>query len=537
MVESSNSFESARIMVVDDHVPAVEMMYRLLSNHGYTVYKAYNGKDGLEQALEYLPDLILLDVMMPEMNGFEVLEQLHQDPRTAQIPVIFITAKDTPHDIEQGLLRGAADYIPKPAEPRELIARVHSKIEAKRLRDTLQRRTDDLETLLRFTNALNSHLNRQEALYLVVDFMAQYGHEFVCVDYRTDADEIYFLSDEAVFDKSNLKQMIEMSYQALQTGSGTYSWHDKLFGVSLPIQVDSRLVGVICVANNHPIGEHHVLLLNSMAQQASLALKNVELYELKANYALELERTVAERTQKLMSAQELLIRSEKLASVGRLASAIAHEINNPLTPVVLNLEYMVEDIKNNQPITVDAVDIQVMYHSAERIKRIVERILQFIRKGKENTPTLSSIKVQDIFSTLISLTRHYFQKTNVHVEVHIQDGLPSIYGNSDQLEQVFLNMMLNAQDAMPNGGTLTLAAESHGGYVIICIKDTGTGIQPDVLAHLFEPFASTKAENGSGLGLFISHEIISNHHGKIRVSSEVGVGTQFCIDLPIAPVE
>ena len=242
-------------------------------------------------------------------------------------------------------------------------------------------------------------------------------------------------------------------------------------------------------------------------------------------------------THNLVSAHELLVRSEKLSSLGRLASAIAHEINNPLTPVVLNLEYMVEDIKNNQPITIDAVDIQVMYHSAERIKRIVERILQFIRKGKENTPTLSPIKVQSIFSTLISLTRHYFQKSNIQVEVQMEDGLPAIYGNSDQLEQVFLNMMLNAQDAMPSGGTLTLAAESHNESIIICIKDTGTGIQPDVLEHLFEPFASTKVENGSGLGLFISHEIIASHNGEIRVSSEVGVGTQFCIHLPTAPTE
>lgn len=535
MISYMGKNNTASILVIDDHVPAVEMMNRLLTNQGYVVYKAYNGHDGLEQAVAHIPDLILLDVMMPEMNGFEVLEHLQQDPRTAQIPVIFITAKDTPADIEQGLSLGAVDYIPKPAEPRELLARARSKIEAKRLRDILQQRTQDLETLLAFSNSLNAHLNRQEVLQLVVEFITQYGYRFVSVYYGTDREQMRFVNDETVFDPLTLSSMLDTAYHNLHVSGSIYLWQNKLFSASIAIYIDERIVGMICVADEKPIEEHSILLLSSMAQQASLALKNAELYELKANYALELERMVAERTQKLVSAQELLIRAEKLASVGRLASAIAHEINNPLTPVVLNLEAMVEDIKNNHPVKIDPVDIEVMYHSAERIRRIVQRILQFIRKGKENSPPLVEIHIQDIFTTLLSLTRLYFEKSRIKVQVDIEEDLPAIYGNPDQLEQVFLNMMLNAQDAMPNGGVLTLSAARQQNSVVVCIADTGVGIAPEVKERLFEPFVSTKlTETGSGLGLFISHEIIQNHHGEIRVNSELGVGTQFYITLPAA---
>ena len=169
MVEKPNN---ALVLVVDDHFPAADMMKRLFTVHDYRVVCSYSGEDALVQAQRLQPDLILLDVMMPGMNGFEVLKVLREQDATVHIPTILVTAKDTPSDIEYGLNLGADDYLTKPVEPRELLARVRSKIESRRLREALQRRTTDLEALLRVAEELNNTLRVEELEQLVAYIFA-----------------------------------------------------------------------------------------------------------------------------------------------------------------------------------------------------------------------------------------------------------------------------------------------------------------------------------------------------------------------------
>ncbi|RMG89095.1 MAG: hypothetical protein D6712_02370 [Chloroflexi bacterium] len=261
-----------------------------------------------------------------------------------------------------------------------------------------------------------------------------------------------------------------------------------------------------------------------------MALRNAELYKIQANYAMHLEDMVAERTKELEAAQQLLIRSEKLASVGRLAASIAHEINNPLMPIQINLEHMLEDIEDGVPVSPS--DIQETLSSVERIRKIVNQLLSFTRKPTMSEGEATLLDISEVIENIIGLNRKFFEKSGVQVVVDIP-SLPRVYGSRYQLEQVFMNLALNAAAAMPDGGTLTFKAWQEEDEIVIETTDTGIGIPPDMIDRIFEPFISSK-EDGTGLGLFISYGIIQNHQGSITVNSAVGKGTTFTIRLPIS---
>lgn len=528
------------VLIVDDHRPAADMIGRLFSSHNYRVLCIYHGQEALEKARTLQPSLVLLDVMMPDMNGFEVLQALRADPRTTHIPAIMVTAKDDPSDVEYGLGLGADDYLAKPIEPRELLARSRSKIESYQLREVLQRRTRDLEALLRVSEALTTHLEIDDLqmliLHLLLDLFPCQAAWILCrvEDHAPSAFICYRQEAPQPFDMDTGRVQ-----KILGTGEGPYQWgYDKHKGIlpspggmAAPLVYSNRWLGALGLVSTQAYDDDAMRLFEGVAQQAALALRNAELYSLEVRHAETLEATVEERTQALRSAQQLLIRSEKLASIGRLAAGIAHEINNPLLPIIINLELMVEDLQDGTQIELQAV--QETLHSARRISRTVERLLQFTRRRQVDAPDMQVLHIGSVIENVIGLTQRYFQQDSI--EVHVASSLeqaPYVYGNKDQLEQVFLNVMLNAKAAMSPGGHLTITIHQSHTDVCMAFTDTGTGIPADMLDKIFEPFYTTK-DNGSGLGLFISHEIIHNHNGRIDVQSEVGKGTTITLCLPI----
>ncbi|MDQ7024837.1 MAG: response regulator [Anaerolineae bacterium] len=527
----------SRILVVDDHIPAAEMVSRLFEVRGFETICAFSGAEALEQAQKHIPDLILLDVMMPDMDGYDVLEALRGNPATHKIPVIFITAKDDAADIEEGLRLGADDYIPKPVKPRELIARAKSKIEAYRLRENLEQKTTDLEALLRFSEALNNHLEVDELLdlilYLVLDLVPSHSAIIYHMSENKDIIETRVKSkdthDEVDIDVDALKAYFSQHTDAVQWQSSTQtSFSSSDTGMAAGLRHGEQMHGMLLVLADKPFEENHLRLFENIGRQTTMALRNAELYAVKVNYAERLEEMVEERTAELGAAQELLVRAEKLASVGRLAAGIAHEINNPLMPIRVNLELMREDVEENREVSIQ--DIDETLRSVSRISRIVERLQQFTRKSGDKAPIMESLKIVDIVEDVISLSGSYIRNSGIKVDVNLHETA-QIYGNRDQLEQVFLNIILNAHAAMQAGGTLTIDSTIEAQNLIVRFADTGTGIASDILGKIFEPFVSSK-ENGSGLGLFISYGIIENHNGQIHVESEVGKGTVFTLALP-----
>lgn len=528
------------ILVVDDHRPAAEMISRLFEKNNYRTDIVHSGQEALDYARQTQPAIILLDIMMPGMNGFEVLEALRQQRTTEDIPVIFITAKDDASDVAQGLQLGADDYVTKPVRPRELLARVNSKLEAHALREALKQRTTDLEALLRVSEELNNHLNIDELqdliLYLVLDLLPadaaltgrlnESGH-LMSPHMVSKSDDP--LDAEAILQE--LLPYLDKSGKAIIWQADELQPAPEKTGMALGFWHGDELHGALVILGVSAYDTHQQRLFEGIGRQATLALRNAELYAVKVNYANHLEEMVEERTAELQSAQELLIRSEKLASVGRLSAGIAHEINNPLQPIIINMEVLLEEFEEANMSETYISDIKKTLTSARRIRRIVERLLQFTRRRGDNTPEMEHLSLNAIIDNVLNLSETYIRKSGITIET---DLVPDIYihGNRDQLEQVFLNLVLNARNAMNKGGSLTIESRLFDNTVQLRFIDTGHGIAPDILNQIFEPFISTR-EDGSGLGLFVSHEIIQNHSGSIEVESEVGKGTTFTVTLPV----
>ncbi|MFO8085186.1 MAG: ATP-binding protein [Desulfobacterales bacterium] len=225
--------------------------------------------------------------------------------------------------------------------------------------------------------------------------------------------------------------------------------------------------------------------------------------------------------------QKSLMQQEKMVSIGRLSAGVAHEINNPLTTILTSSMLIQEDISSDSPIY---QELEIISREALRCRKIVKSLLDFARQTKQ---AKKMNNLNDLIKESYFLTRKQAAFGNVNIELDLEDDLPPIHIDADQIEQTLINLILNAIEATGAGGTVTLKSrylpESDKANVVI--SDTGIGIAPENLDSIFDPFFTTR-ENGTGLGLAISLGIIEQHGGTIKVQSVVGEGTQFTIQLP-----
>ncbi|MBW2093540.1 MAG: PAS domain S-box protein [Deltaproteobacteria bacterium] len=237
------------------------------------------------------------------------------------------------------------------------------------------------------------------------------------------------------------------------------------------------------------------------------------------------ERLQMER--KLLETQKQLFHSEKLASIGRLAAGVAHELNNPLGAIMMYGLLALEELSED---TVPYANLKRVVNQAERCKKIVQGLLDFSRQRKRHVETLDLNKaVKEIFELME--IQSVFQ--DIEIRKELDPLLPPIEGDKSQLQEVFINLALNAADAMEDGGILTIRSLQNKDAIKITFEDTGCGIPRERMENIFEPFFTTKSEkNGTGLGLSVSHGIIAKHGGEITVESRPNKGTTFTIRLP-----
>lgn len=237
--------------------------------------------------------------------------------------------------------------------------------------------------------------------------------------------------------------------------------------------------------------------------------------------------------------QEQLNRAQKLESIGNLASGIAHDLNNIFTPILMGIQVIKNQVQDESL----KHTISIIEDSAKRGSDLVKQILSFVRGGvKEKIP----IKIENIIRDLEKLMRETFPK-NIDIKVEISENLHHILGDPTSINQVLLNLCVNAKDAMPNGGVLTIKAENVyidedyakwnpmskvGDHVVITVADTGIGIPKDIMDKIFDPYFTTKGEKGTGLGLSMVYTIVKEHGGFINVYSEEGKGTVFKVYIP-----
>ncbi len=308
--------------------------------------------------------------------------------------------------------------------------------------------------------------------------------------------------------------------------------------IAAPLLGKHSVLGVLTMANEagqQSFSDHSARLAELFAAQAAIALENAQLYERQQ-----------EQYHRLQDAQARLIQSEKMSALGRLIASISHEINNPLQAVQGCLTLIREGVEEELPrlsgveVAPWLRDLDVASAEVQRIAAIVQRLRDFYRPGR---PGLQATNVSVAINSVLMLAAKQLQHSRIAVEQAAVTEPPIIINtNADQLKQVVLNLVLNAIDAMPNGGSLRVTTTPETLWVAdralpavrIDFTDTGHGIPPDHLAHIFEPFFTTKA-TGSGLGLSISYELVKALGGDLNVVSQVGVGTTFTVRLPLEP--
>ena len=287
--------------------------------------------------------------------------------------------------------------------------------------------------------------------------------------------------------------------------------------VIVPLILRSQGIGVFIIhteKSQQEFSNQDVQLLSVLANQAAVGVENWRTYQqlLKAN-------------EELKSSQAQMVQAAKLAAIGELAAGIAHEIKNPLQVLMLHLDL----VQAGRPLPnwVDMFSKQL-----KRLSEITLRLMNFSRNASEEVAA-QPIDVNKAIEDIVMIVQHEFQGNGIEMQMNLAQDLPAVAGNANSLQQVFLNLLINARDAMPKGGTIGVTSSLTGFHVCVKLSDTGQGIEKDLLEKIFAPFFSTKGEKGTGLGLAICSKIISQHKGEIRVESEVGKGTTFTIFLPV----
>ena len=292
----------------------------------------------------------------------------------------------------------------------------------------------------------------------------------------------------------------------------------------VPLKLSGEIIGTLVVQDDRPTKEFtqdDLRTLELLAPQLAIFIRNARLYQ-------ELE----ERMDAQRLAEERLVRSAKLAAVGEMAAAVAHELNNPLTTVTGFTELILETLDEDSP---EHEDMSLVLSEAQRSREVVRRLLDFSRQSEI---LRVDTEMNEIITMVLQLVHHIAQTGNVKVRMELWDDIPSIRADRNQMQQVLLNIIHNALQAMPEGGELLLRSfmEKRAGqqWLGILVKDSGVGIDEEALSQIFEPFFTTKPTGeGTGLGLSVSYSIVSEHGGYIEVSSDVGVGSEFTIWLPI----
>jgi len=291
----------------------------------------------------------------------------------------------------------------------------------------------------------------------------------------------------------------------------------------VPLLAKERAIGVILADNlysGRPVREEQVEFLSIFANHAALAIENVETHRALEDKVAELE----EAYRKLERAQGDLVRSERLAAMGEMSARVAHEIRNPLTTIG---GFARSILKTPEPGRVER-GVRIIVEEVERLERILVETMDFVRPP---TPKLARQDVNRVLRDTYLPMEEGLKTQGVQMVTSLDPELPSVRADADQLKQVFLNILRNAVQAMPNGGEIQIVTSAQNGVVVVEIEDSGEGISPDHLEHLFSPFFTTKTY-GTGLGLAVCRRIVEDHGGQIDAHSRVGEGTTMRIRLP-----
>lgn len=291
--------------------------------------------------------------------------------------------------------------------------------------------------------------------------------------------------------------------------------------VCVPLVVKEEAIGVICADNVYsgkPITENQVELLNTFANRAALAIANAEAY-----------KKLEEKNQQLKETQDRLVRSERLAVIGNMAAYIAHEIRNPLVTIGGFARAILRDYADHKGVK---QNLEIVVDEVNRLEKILANIMDF---SKPVEVVKVTTQINDLIESTCALMEPYFKSGGIQLIKQLNATMPKVIVDPTQMKQVFLNLIKNAIESMPNGGKLIIGTVMEDEHIRIDITDTGEGMTADVMQNIFVPFFTTKVD-GTGVGLAVSQKIIDDHDGFIKIKSVLKEGTTISVYLPIKRV-
>lgn len=466
--------DKGNILIVDDTPENLQVLSNTLSERGYKVRCVVTGRMALRAARSVPPDLILLDIRMPEMNGYEVCEQLKADERLRDIPVIFLSAIDDVFDKVKAFSIGGVDYITKPFHVEEVLAHVKTHLALRDLQKRLQAKNEDLAKTLQQLQNTQNQLIQSEKLAALGQLVASIAHEInnPLGAIRSSSDNIaHFLEDE-------LEKVPEF-FQQLSPK------HQQFF-----------LMLIRKSKKQNP----------RLSTKEKRQLRKVLFEQLNFHHIADAETIAA-----------LLVDIEAYDEI----ETFLPFLNDPTSEDILNKAYQFITSKKS---------IRTIVTATDQAAKVVFALKSYARY--DTTGEKVKTNITDGLETALILYQNQF-KQGVEVVRHYEDSLPSILCYPDELNQVWTNLIHNALQAMNNKGTLTINASQHQARVLVNFTDSGKGIPAEIQSKLFEPFFTTKPiGKGSGLGLYIVKKIIDKHEGTIEVKSIPGK-TTFTVSLPI----
>jgi PAS domain S-box-containing protein len=637
--------ESPCVLVVEDNRDTSALLRDLLEAEGYQVESVATG-EALFETLELAPDvdLLVLDLMLPGMSGYEVIEGLRAEARFARIPILVLSALGSPSARVRGLKDGADDYMAKPFLPEELVARARTLVTTR----LLQRRTREIEALGQIAQASLTAATTDVLLRRIVEVVAEVTEADAAAILLADEARGRLTARAAVGLGADLEELsipLRDGLGGLAQGAGAADLRvaSPLLGrvgfhslLAVPLVVGGSAIGVIEVARRRRrIDPRTDRLLRLVADRAAVAIEHarleVETHELAdvvrrigegvvvtdpddrvrfANRAfLEMvgasaETVVGRRwTEFLAATQDLdalsarlrhpvfdaelmllaragelrpvhlalatverlggglqrigvfrdlsrehelrfrVIREQKFRTLGSLAAGVAHNINNRLTPVMGWTEMLLERLATGEAVDVGELThaLQVIHQGAGDSVGTVRRLQEYARPTRARGP--ETVRLRDVVEQLLALTRPQWDneaaRRGVRYEIDLRiEPAPPIQAVASEVREALLNILENAFAAMPDGGRLTIAIREADDHAVVAVSDTGRGMSAEVQRLAFEPFFTTRPnEGGTGLGLALAQEIVQRHGGRITLASREGVGTTFTLAFPAVPAD
>jgi PAS domain S-box-containing protein len=536
-----------KILAVDDNpdnLVSIKALIREAFPRAATV-TATSGAKGLEMAASEDPDVILLDVVMPDMDGFEVCRRLKGDRRLGDIPVIFLTAaRDDRESRIRALEAGAEAFLAKPIEETELIAQIRAMVkiktanvenrdEKKLLEALVDDRTRELREIQKATlNLLEDLRQENEARRKSEEKMREAEARYhMLFDHAPDG--IVILDPET----SNILEFNETMCTQLDYSREEFSGISiSDFNTSFTQDEISARIAEAMTMGRTDFETHH------RTRKGEIRTIHVTLMPAKIAGRPMLHcvsRDITERRR----LQDQLRHAQKLEGIGQLAGGIAHDFNNVLNAVIGYAGLIERHVGSDDPARHFAEEITA---AGMRGAALTRQILAFSRK---QTLDMKPLDINHVIQNLRQMLRRLVRE-DIIINISMSDAQLVIMADSDQLDQVLINLTTNARDAMPEGGTIDISTdlfvmdegfiELHGygipgEYVMITFSDTGSGMDFNTRQRIFDPFFTTKEMGkGTGLGLAVAHGILLQHGGHISVYSEPGKGTTFRIYLPLA---